>query len=68
MESSDHSCLAIGLSNLSARDVLFVEPSDSREAKEGYDCADEAEQDDVAEVVEELFTLHIEATCKHDRR
>ena len=67
MESSDHSCLAIGLSNLSARDVLFVEPSDSREAKEWNDCADEAEQDDVAEVVEELFTLHIEATCKHDR-
>ena len=67
IKHSNDSSRAIGLSHVDTH-LFFVKPGDQRKAYERDDCGDDTKQHDVAEIFEELLSLHIEATCKHDGR
>ena len=61
------SCLSIEFSLVKVKQVKS-ENRESNEAAKCDECAEDSKQKNVAYVVEELLSIHIEASCEDDRR
>ena len=58
---------AVGLTQFRA-DTCCIGPRDDRKEDEGDDRGQKSEQENVADVFEELLPLHVEGSRKHDWR